>query len=733
MITLIAEKKTQAKQYLEGFQLLGIEKLERNTFDFQFEEAHVFQDRIAITWTNGHILQPKKPEEIHPEWGFHAIEKLPFFPERLALKVDEKPERKALFKHIKKLVGKSDRVILGGDADREGALIQIELAEFLGLFKTQKTLERLMITETTPEEVAQSILHLDNLNYTFMLYKGAVARQYLDWVVGMNLSPIYTHSLNSLGYDTGGAYPVGRIKSVVLAMIEKRNEEFEAFIPETYYKGEATFHCEGIDYPGRLLVSDEEKVRGFDGRFFEAQGGLDALEDYFEEQSKGRSQGVISTIIEKDHLEQSPALFSTRTLQEALGFLLPDGSETLSLAEELYNEGYLTYPRTSSKVISEALFYRLAKQVPNFQKLLNNSTALTQLKPRPRYVNTQPLHQKAHEAITVTSKVPKLDVVKEWSEKKQTLYRVVLERCVAMFLPDYKYRQWTITTRVGNLEFQTIEKAIVTSGFKELYGAPLQEEIDALDIKQELKEKETVDVEFVFKKGKTKPKSKYTLISILTALAKVGEEYGESEVAELLTLSEGLGTEATRAAIIKDMREKGLIVVHKRCLEVTPKGKVLVSALQYEPLLCQPLLTAKWEEAIRKVEEGRLSLPVLIKQNQAFILQAIENAKGLRKNQLPQSLTVAWGRCPKCEGALMKRKWDISCRDGCGFMVKREIAHKKLSEVQLKTLVEKGRTKTIKGFKGKNGKFEAALLLDDTFKVVFDYLPQHSLSQKKIK
>ena len=725
MITIIAEKKEQAKQYLAAFKFLGVSRIKANEYDYSFYDEWVLKDQVSITWTYGHLLQTKRPEEINPAWTFTAIEQLPFFPEKMMLKVDSNPKRKALFNHIKRLVEQSKEVILGGDADREGALIQIQLAEFLGLFASSKKMQRLMITETGPEEVARKIQSLQSLDYTLKLYRGAVARQYLDWVVGMNLSMIYTYQLQSLGYDFGSAFPVGRVKSVALAMVAKRNKAYEKFLPEAFYKAKVTFLSEHHEYKGRLKVTTEEKASGFDGRFFEHYGGLNAAKNYFEKNIGDNGVGKVSAIIEKEHSEQSPLLFSTRSLQNELAFLIPDGAETLELAEGLYNEGYLTYPRTSATVISERMFHRIQVKLPEFQSLLGDETVPTQLHPRERYVNTKALMTSAHEAITVTDKVPELDEVMNWSHKKQTLYLIVLVRCIAMYLPDFVFLERTITTTIGRLDFQSIEKIVVRAGFKALQGVVCPSD-EATPQFEPLHINDTVEFYIEYKEGITKPKAKYTLITLLNALATAGQE--DRDHSFILAQTDGLGTEATRAEIVKDMISKGVLEVRKKVLELTPKGEVLVAALQYEPLLCQPLLTAKWEEAIQKVEEERLSLPVLIEKNQAFILQAIEKAKHLTKAMLP-NIDTSWGVCPKCGGQLYKQKWNLECRSGCDFQIKLEIAHKKLSEQQLQTLISKRRTKLIKGFKGKKGTFNAILVMDEAYKVVFEYLPASEKSK----
>ena len=715
MITIIAEKKEQAKQYIEAFKFLGIQQITANEFNYKFYDSKVLKDQVYVTWTYGHLLQTKLPEEINPNWTFDAIDKLPFFPEQMELKVDSKPKRKKLFEHIQSLVSSSNHIVLGGDADREGALIQVQLAEYLGLFDSNKKISRLMINETGPAEVAKNIQNLQNLNYTLKQYRGAVARQYLDWVVGMNLSMIYTHQLQSLGYDFGSAFPVGRIKSVTLAMIDKRNKEYEAFVPEEFFKISVKCRCNDHEFKGRLLITDDEKRNGFDGRFYVSEGGQKLAKDYLKEHVSEHAIGKITSITDKEKSEMSPLLFSTRTLQNEMASQIPDGTHTIEIAEELYNEGYLTYPRTSTQIISEGLFSRIRQKIHIFQDLIGSGTPATQLYPRERYVNTKAISSKAHEAITITDKVPKLEEVITWSENKQKLYTTVLARCIAMFLPDYKFTERKIITTIGGLDFQSTEKAVNQSGYKELYGL---EVINGEAQFEEVHVHDTVDYSFDIKNNTTKPKNKYTLISILNALATASDD---SELASLvLEQSEGLGTEATRAQIVKDMISKDLIGLNKKCLELTPKGSVLVAALHYEPLLCKPLLTAKWEAAIGKVEEGRLDLPTLLEKNQVFIIQAINRAKRLTENMLP-NIDTSWGFCPQCSGRLYKRKWAIECQEECGFIVKLEIAKKKLSDTQLHLLVDQGKTKLIKGFKGKNGTFNAILILDEAYKVAFEY------------
>ena len=724
MITIIAEKKNQAKQYLEAFKFLGVRKIQENTFDYQFFDAFIFKDQVSISWTDGHILKSLLPEEINAQWKFDAIDQLPFFPERLILKVD--PKKEALFHHIKQLVSKSTQVVLGGDADREGALIQIELAEHLGLFEQKKPMKRLRILETGPKEVVYRLQHLETLDFTFKQYLGAVARQFIDWETGMNLSPIYTHVLKQLGYDDGTAYPVGRIKSVVLYMIHQRNEAFESFTPEVFYQSVAYFGG-AEEYVGRLVGVAGQSKKEFEGRFFESDGGLVGLEAFIKANQGQSKKGVITKLETKEKQSQSPALFTTRSLQKAMGKVIPDGVETINVAESLYNMGFITYPRTSSNTISKGLFERLASKALDFQQLLGDTTPLSQLNPRERYVNVKGIQNKAHEAITITDKVPLVEEVMNWSKNQQLLYMTILERCIAMFLPDFKYQERTIITTVGKLDYQTKENLILDLGFKALYGYSLPDEQALFPVKL----KDEVEVSFDAKEGHTNPLPQFTRLSILDAMAQAGREIKETQLSEALKAAEGLGTEATRAGIVKEMIDKGLLNVIDQALELTDKGLIEVFALQTNPELCQPLLTAKWEQEITQIEEGRLSLAHLKEKNEAFIRQAIQKAKRLRRAQLPD-IDLSWGRCPKCGGALLKKKWAVQCQNDCEFKVQLEIGHKKLSDPQLRKLIEEGQTKLIKGFKGQKGKFDAFLVLNEDFETIFEFENQKKESEAKL-
>lgn len=710
-VCILAEKPSQAKAYCEPFE---IEKREKT--HIILKPCNTFPQGATVTWGIGHLVSLKKPNEYKEEWGKWDLKNLPIIPERFEFKVSEGKETQ--FNAVKKLFQQADLLINACDIDAEGSNIFYTILNMTGV--KGKTVKRLWINSLEADEVEKGFNNLRDNQADLLLFERAKARQYSDWLVGMNASQLYTLLLQQKGLNA--ILSVGRCQSPLVSMIYQRQKEIENFKSKSYFELFGKFTAEKGQYEGKAKLKTDT---------------LAELQDLLHTNGLTLNEpinGVIKSVEKKEKATKSPKLHSLSTLQTVMNKKFKySPAKVLEIMQSLYENKLVTYPRTDTNFITENEFAYLVKVVDEYKKIIgaNFEADLTAKK---RYVDGSKCAE--HYAIIVTKHVPSEDTINALSNEEKNVYDEILRTTLAMFHSDYLYEETKIVTTVNNIDFETIGKVEISKGWKELFSQVKDDDEDSQEDENKMLpsvlESQQVSSVLYSKEGKTTPPKPYSeggLINLMKTAGKLVEDEADSEI---LKEVEGIGTEATRAGIIETVKQKGYIEVKKNIVHITKKGEILCETIA-GTLLSSPSMTAKWETSLQRIGEGKGTAQSFIANTNKFIAHLIETAPeklgaaNIEQAILEEKQSHSLGTCPSCKkGQITDKKTFVGCseyKNGCKFSINKTIAGKKLTDKNIKDLIEKGKTSKIKGFTSSKGtKFEAALKLDGTeHKVIFDF------------
>lgn len=708
---ILAEKPKQAKEtYAPAFQ---IEKKERT--HYILKPCSTFPNGAILTWGIGHLVSLKMPNEYKEEWGKWNLANLPIVPERYEFKVIK--DKQSQFNAVKKLLNEADTVINACDPDREGSNIFYSILHFAGA--KNKKIKRLWINSNTVSAVKKGFDNLLDNEKDLLLFNEARTRQIGDWLVGINASQLYTLLLQNKGLNT--TLSVGRVQSPTVYMIYQRQKEIENFISKPFYELFAEFTHGNGQYTGKAKIKEDLK-----------ENILNVLEHHNLSDLK-YDNAKIKDVQKELKYTKPPQLHSLSTLQvKANKKWKYNSAKVLELVQSLYEKKLLTYPRTETVHITKGEYDYLQNHLEHYKNILNvsfdNNYNITT-----RHVDDSKVQE--HFAIIPTDDIPSKEAIDALSADERNIYIEVLRTTLAMFHSDYKYEETTIVTDVKGIEFFTKGKVEVEKGWQELFSdEKLQknedkEKSDSNKVLPSVFKDDIVQSVLEVKEGHTSPPKPFTEGSIITAMQTAGKFVSDKEESEILKEVEGIGTVATRSSILENIKKIGYIESKKNVLFVTDKGKILCEAIEGN-LLSSPSMTAKWESYLKKIGEGQGSQEAFLQNINKFLAATIEDAPkkigtekvnhAVKEQQDAQFI----GKCPVCgTGRIADKKTFYGCseyQNGCSFVIFKTISEKKLTEKNIKDLLEKKATSTIKGFKSKNGKpFEAKLIV--------------SLLEKKVK
>ncbi|WMT20845.1 type IA DNA topoisomerase [Parageobacillus toebii] len=696
MIVILAEKPDQARKLASPFP-----HTKGNGF-LSIQSCKEFPNGATVTWAIGHLVELKEPEEYRPEWKKWDLATLPIIPGQFEYKVSK--DKAKQFQTVKKLLKEADEIIIATDPAREGENIARLLILMAGCSK--KRIKRFWTSSLTENAIRKGFAELKDGKETIHLFHEAQARQIADWLVGMNASRLYTLLLQQKGIRD--VFSVGRVQTPVLKLIYDRQKEIEHFQPEPFYELEGQFTVKNGTYRGKL-----------NKRFSSPDELYEAVRpDITKEQQT--YQAVIKSVRISEKRTPAPKLHSLSTLQSKLNRTKKfSPTKVLELVQSLYEKGYVSYPRTDSQYITEEEYTYLQKHVDQYQQCLGIHVPIRSLQPSKRYVNPEKVSD--HYAIIPTEKVPDTKAFETFSSDEKEVYYEILKSALAMFMTDYVYDETVIITSVGKQEFVTKGRTEKEMGWKALYQNEKDEESEGeqVAILPEVKEGESAKADISVKQGMTQPPKPYTQGQLITLMKTAGKYVEDREMKEALNQVEGLGTEATRAAIIDTLIQRRLIEVKKNQVFVTKKGEILCEAVK-GTILSKPEMTAKWELFLQEIGKGNRSKEVFIEQAKklcyALIQQASQDVERIDAKQALEEIkkenTIA--PCPRCQkGYIVDRKTFYGCTEyanGCKQTFPKSILGKNITKTHVKQLCEKGKTNKIKGFKGKKT-FDAYLTL----------------------
>ncbi|MFM8560704.1 MAG: DNA topoisomerase 3 [Solirubrobacterales bacterium] len=671
-----------------------------------------------ISWAVGHLVQLAEPEEYNEKFKRWRMADLPIVPEKFKLDVRDERSQKQM-KVVRRFLRSDevDQVVNACDAGREGELIFAYLYEKSG---SKKPVERLWLSSMTDTALREGLEHLRPADEFHRLEEAARSRSEADWIVGMNATRAATIRLRS-SFD--GAVSLGRVQTPTLAILTRREEEIRAFVPEKYWLVDAKFATDdGRSYDGRYHAGSKPRL----------PAAKDAAA-IVEEVRGGR--GEITKLEKKKRTEQPPLLYDLTSLQRdansRFGF---SARRTLAAAQRCYEEHKaLTYPRTNSKFLTSDMVAEIkptAEKVGRdeaYRKAAEYVCGLDLL-PTARVVNDEKVGD--HHAIIPTNAEHRLDKMNEDDRK---IYDMVTRRFLAIFHPDAEFENTRVETTVAGHVFRTRGKVLIVPGWRGVWGELAEgegkgdedsgsdQQLPRLEKGEEAQVKKVEALE-----KETKPPGRYSDASLLGAMEGAGKFVEDEELREAMTDS-GIGTPATRAAIIERLIDVGYVEREGRALVPTEKGMNVIRLLDGHPLT-EPALTGEWEKRLNEIEEGKEQRKKFMSDIAGFADATItELDTKLKDVKIPRANL---GPCPVCGQDIIENRKGFSCWSredpGCGFVIWKNKAGKTLNETIARELITTGVTaKQVTGFRGRSGRpFRAKLAMQQNeegkWRVEFD-------------
>ena len=687
--TILAEKPSQALAYASSFS-----SMEKKNGYFIVKDK-ILPEETYITFGFGHLVELAPPGHYDEKWEKWSLEHLPIFPPRYDFVVAS--DKKQQFSIVEKLLKKSDTIVIATDSDREGENIAWSIIHKANAYTKNKTFKRLWINSLEKEAIREGFQNLRNGEDYIPFYHEAKARQISDWLIGMNGSPLYSLNLQKKGINEG-AFSLGRVQTPTLYMIYKRQLEIENFKKEPYFELESNITTEQGSFKATLSPSQRFSTQNEARAFLQEKHA-----------AEGTHKGQIINVEKNKKKTSSPSLFSLSSLQSKINQQYKaSASETLKAVQTLYEARLLTYPRTDTPYITENEFNYLKSNLNSYKSFLGIEIESPQLNARKRYVDDKKVQE--HHAIILTKQTPNTEQFEKLTDLQKKIYMLVAKTTVAMFMPDYQFEETVIETQTGDLLFKSKGQVPIDLGWKKLFSkeetAEKEEEEAVLPavIKGEL-----ADVSIKLAGKETKPPNAYTEGTLITAMKTAGKTVDDEQAQELLKEIEGIGTEATRAAIIDTLKNKKYIVSQKNKLVVTEKGKILCRAVEGQSLLTSAEMTAKWESYLKKIGRKEGSIDKFLENIQKFILHLIEKVPqdvssldigSYETQKLKEEEKNIIGKCPKCQGNITLKKSFYGCSNypDCKFTLSDNFRKKKLTKNNIKDLLE-GKETLVKNIK----------------------------------
>ena len=681
MITILAEKPSVAREIA---RIVGAMKK---------EEGYFTGNGYHVTWALGHLVQLAMPDGYGIK-GFRR-DSLPVIPERFGLvprqvKTDKgyKADAAAVkqIKVITKLWNESDSIIVATDCAREGELIFRYLYAYTGC---TLPFQRLWISSLTDAAIRKGLKELKDGHEYDNLYQAAKARSEADWLVGINGTQALTVAAGR------GTYSVGRVQTPTLAMVCKRFWENKRFTPEPVHQLHFTVPS----------VSASEVVKFASVEKWKDKEEAAALYN----KVKAQMAATVVKVEKKEKVENPPLLYDLTTLQKEAntkhGFT---AEQTLDLVQKLYEAKLVTYPRTSSRYIPEDVF----AEVPLlFDRLAGHSSFAEKIADmgelNRRSVDASKVTD--HHALLVTPNRP-LALYKN----EQLIYDMIVGRMIEAFSLECVKDTTTVRAECEGVAFETKGCIVRKAGWRSVYGEDRED-----TVLPDWKEGDTLSMNgCTMSSGMTRPKPLHTESTLLAAMETAGREGVEDEEARQALKDCGIGTPATRAAIIETLLRREYMVRVKKSLVPTEKGLALYSIVK-EMDIADVEMTGRWESELAEIEKGRTPHEAFLRDIEGYTRKITTELLACDKIFGHKASGYA---CPKCGTGTMQFYGKVVRCDNpdCALPVFRQIAGRTLTDTEMTDLLANGKTGVLSGFKSKQGKpFSAAVAFDADFNTKF--------------
>lgn len=685
---------------------------------FTKHDEYYESDDYVLSSAVGHLVEIAAPDEYEVKRGKWSFANLPVIPPHFDLRPIAKTESR--LKVLNRLIKRKDvtRLINACDAGREGELIFRLIAQQA---KAKQPVQRLWLQSMTPQAIRDGFASLREDAEMLPLADAARCRSEADWLVGINGTRAMT-AFNSKG---GGFFltTVGRVQTPTLSIVVEREEKIKHFVPRDYWEVRAEFIAAAGLYEGRW----------FDPKFKKNEFDPEARESRLWSEAEAKSivaacRDKPGTVTEesKPSTQLSPALFDLTSLQrEANSRFGFSAKNTLGLAQALYEKHkVLTYPRTDSRALPEdymgtvqQTMDMLADSSPNYLPHARKILASGWIKPNKRIFDNSKISD--HFAI-----IPTLQAPKNLSEPEQKLYDLVVRRFLSVFFPAAEYQVTTRITEVAGHHFKTEGKVLVNPGWLVVYGREAQgDDANLVPVGKD----EKVRTDKVEPVGlTTKPPARYNEATLLSAMEGAGKLVDDDALREAMA-GKGLGTPATRAAIIEGLLTEKYLVREGRELIPTAKAFQLMTLLRGLGVqeLTQAELTGEWEHKLAQIERGRLKRDEFMREIAQMTQQIVKRAKEYDSDTIPGDYATLQTPCPQCGGQVKENYRRFACT-ACDFSISKIPGGRQFEIDEVETLLRDKEIGPLQGFRSKMGRPFAAILKlarddDGNYKMEFDF------------
>ena len=707
---------------------------------FDQHDEYFENEEYVVSSAVGHLVEIKAPEAYDVKRGKWSFAHLPVIPPHFDLNPIDRTKTRlnALVKLIKrKDVG---RLVNACDAGREGELIFRLIVQYASQSTAAtrdkglgKDVQRLWLQSMTPQAIRDGFEQLRSDQQMQPLASAARCRSEADWLVGIN----GTRAMTAFNSRDGGFFltTVGRVQTPTLSIVVEREEKIRKHVARPYWEVQADFGVAAGSYKGKWFDPKWKKGDDPDARADRLWNEQDAQR--IVEAVRGKAGRVSEE--SKPSTQASPLLYDLTTLQrEANSRFGYSAKTTLSLAQALYEKHkVLTYPRTDSRalpedylaVVKKTFAMLAAEDLPGPLRALSQHAAFAvkegYVKPSKRVFDNSKVSD--HFAI-----IPTLQAPKSLSEAEAKLYDMVVKRFLAVFYPSAEFLVTTRITEVEGHRFQTNGKVLVNPGWLAVYGKEAQEDDATLVAVQPDERAQTLEI--LLNALKTRPPARYTEATLLSAMEGAGKLIDDEELKAAMQ-EKGLGTPATRAAIIEGLINEKYMVRDGRELVPTAKAFQLMTLLRGLGVedLTKPELTGNWEHQLSEMERGHLSREQFMAEIAKMTERIVQKAKEYDRDTIPGDYATLATPCPSCGGVVKENYRRFTCvgkppaEEGCGFSITKIPGGRSFELPEVEAFLRDKRIGPLEGFRSKAGwPFTAELKLsfDDeikNWKLEFDF------------
>ncbi|MDT7821463.1 DNA topoisomerase III [Xanthomonas hortorum] len=595
---------------------------------------------VTVTWCIGHLVEAAAPEAYDEQLKRWSIEQLPIIPQRWQVEV--KPKTATQFKVVKALLAKATQLVIATDADREGELIAREIIDLCGY---RGPIERLWLSALNDASIRAALGKLRPSAETLPMYYSALARSRADWLVGMNLSRLFTVLGRQAGYD--GVLSVGRVQTPTLKLVVDRDREIAAFVSVPYWAIDVYLTTSGQAFTAQWVSPDT--CTDDSSRCLQQPVAQQAAQQI---RATGSAQ-VVS--VETERVREGPPLpFDLGTLQELCSKQLGlDVQETLDIAQALYEtHKATTYPRSDSGYLPESMFAEVPIVLDSLLKTdFSLRPIIDQLDRTQRSRAWNDAKVSAHHGIIPTLEPANLSAM---SEKELAVYKLIRAHYLAQFLPHHEFDRTVANLSCGQQTLTATGKQVVVKGWRLVLAEPQPEEDSDTAARSQvlpaLREGVSCQVADVDLKAlKTQPSRPYTQGELVKSMKGVAKLVSDPRLKQKLKDTVGIGTEATRANIISGLIARGYLMKKGRAIRASDAAFTLIDAVP--AAIADPRTSAVWEQALDMIEAGQLTLDVFIGKQAAWISQLItQYASASLSIKVPHGPV-----CPQCGAPTRQR------------------------------------------------------------------------------